>query len=79
MGAQVGNREILSADSRLQKYLFVGPPQVQLVLSIFFSIEQFGPDRLIKAVSESVDYILADLIAVLTDGGADGCNDIFRP
>ena len=79
MGAQIGNCKILFADSCFQEYLFVGPPQVQLVLSIFFSIEQPGPDCFIKTVSESVNYILADFIAVLTDGWTDGRNDVFRP
>ena len=62
---------------KAKKRKFVRP--VCLVLSIFFSIEQPGPDCFIKTVSESVNYILADFIAVLTDGWTDGRNDVFRP
>ena len=77
-GTEIGHGNLLFGDSRLQEYLQICLPQIQIDIALPISVEDpVAAGR--KSFRENLRYFLSDLIAVTADGRPDGADQVLSP
>ena len=77
-GTDIRNRYMFFCNSRFFQNNLICLPQIQLIFSIFFLVEQFFPVFFVKAVLKLFYNITAHFITVLTDRRSHCCQNILR-
>ena len=78
VGTDIRNKNICFGNSRRKQHLAVRLPEIQLIFSILFPVEQPAVQLFWKFIGKSLDHLFSNLIAVPANAGADTAKNIFR-